>query len=121
MNRVFALKESLDYHGCTAEISLASRWETWVDVIRDRAQHGPEQVVYTFLVDGEARESRLAYHDLEHKARGIAAALQQRHRSDDRALLLYPPGLDYIAAFFGCLYGSTAPPESRDARCGIPR
>ena len=23
----------------------------------------------------------------------------------ERALLLYPPGLDFISAFFGCLYG----------------
>ncbi|MEG3957006.1 AMP-binding protein [Microcoleus sp. herbarium2] len=41
----------------------------------------------------------------------MAAQLQALGASGKRALLLYPPGLDYIAAFFGCLYaGAIAVP-----------
>src|SRR3712207_4385484 len=37
-------------------------------------------------------------------SRAIASQLQALGAAGDRALLLYPPGLDYLAAFFGCLY-----------------
>jgi len=77
---------------------------TWVDLLRDRTQQRPDLRVCTFLVDGEAKEVSLTYAELETRARAIAAELQSRHGRGDRALLLYPPGLEYIAAFLGCLY-----------------
>jgi len=83
--------------------SQANRSETWVDIIRNRAQHRPEQIVYTFLVDGHAQESRLTFGELDQRARAIGASLQRLLSPGDRALMLYPPGLDYITAFLGCL------------------
>ncbi|HEU5131743.1 MAG TPA: fatty acyl-AMP ligase, partial [Pyrinomonadaceae bacterium] len=46
----------------------------------------------------------MTYADLDRDARAIAAWLQTTTSRDDRVLLLYPPGLEYIKAFFGCLY-----------------
>jgi acyl-CoA synthetase (AMP-forming)/AMP-acid ligase II len=67
--------------------------------------------VYTFLSDGESDEVRLTYGDLDRRARAIAAFLQNIEATGDRILLLFPPGLDYISAFFGCLYaGAVAVP-----------
>jgi len=60
--------------------------------------------VCTFLADGEAREASASYAELDARARTIAAALQGRHSRGDRALLLFPPGLEYVSAFLGCLY-----------------
>ena len=88
--------------------ALDNRSATWVNVIRNRAQHRPERVLYTFLVDGDARESRLTDRELDQRARAIAGKLQQL-LPGDRVLLLYLPGLDYIAAFFGCLRPSRPP------------
>src|SRR5262249_30675958 len=48
--------------------------------------------------------ARLDFSGLDRAARSIAAALQSRVAPGERALLLHPPGLDYLAAFFGCLY-----------------
>ena len=42
--------------------------------------------------------------ELDRRARALAARLQARGLAGRRALLLYPPGLEFIAAFFGCLY-----------------
>ncbi len=42
--------------------------------------------------------------ELDRRARTIAAHLQQQGAVGKRALLLYPAGLDYVAAFLGCLY-----------------
>lgn len=77
---------------------------TFVDILRWRAHNHPDRLAYTFLVDGETEEIRLTYQQLDERARAIAARLQALGATGGRALLLYPSGLDYIAAFFGCLY-----------------
>jgi amino acid adenylation domain-containing protein len=77
---------------------------TLVDILRWRAYHQPDRLAYTFLSDGETIGARLTYEQLDQQARCIAAHLQQRDVVGERVLLLYPPSLDYIAAFFGCLY-----------------
>ncbi|MGF1539557.1 MAG: fatty acyl-AMP ligase [Pleurocapsa sp.] len=77
---------------------------TLVDILNYRAVYQPDQTVYTFLVDGETKAVRLTYEQLEQRAKAIAADLQSISSAQDRVLLLYPPGLDYIEAFFGCLY-----------------
>jgi acyl-CoA synthetase (AMP-forming)/AMP-acid ligase II/acyl carrier protein len=58
----------------------------------------------TFLADADTVKATVTYGELDSQARAIAATLQSRGLAGERALLLYPPGLDYIAAFFGCLY-----------------
>lgn len=76
---------------------------TLVDILRDRALRQPEQVAYTFLVDGETQAISLTYKALAGRVGAIAERLRQCCQEGDRAVLLYPPGLDYIAAFLGCL------------------
>lgn len=77
---------------------------TLVELLRFRALQQPDKRVYTFLVDGETEAVHLTYGELDRQARTIGALLQSLWVSGERALLLYPPGLEYIAAFFGCLY-----------------
>jgi len=84
---------------------------TLIDLLRWRAVHQPTQQSYTFLLDGEAAEAHLAYAEVDRQARAIGALLQDAGAAGERILLLYPPGLDYVAAFFGCLYaGAVAVP-----------
>ena len=80
---------------------------TLVDLLRERALRHPDRRAYTFLVDGESEEQHLTYGELDRQARAIAAQLQGLGMTGERALLLYPPGLEYIAGFFGCLYAGT--------------
>lgn len=77
---------------------------TLVDILQIRAQENPYQTIYNFLVDGETEEITLTYGELEQKAKAIAAYLQNVCSPQDRVLLLFPAGLEYITAFFGCLY-----------------
>jgi len=81
------------------------RFSTLVELLSYRAQNQPEQKAYAFLLrDGEKEEISLTYPELDQKARAIASHLQSLGVSGERALLLYPPGLDFITAFLGCLY-----------------
>jgi amino acid adenylation domain-containing protein len=92
-------------------ISSIVKTSTLIDLLRWRALNQPELVAYTFLTDGETEEERLTYSELDAHARAIGAWLQSQNAENERVLLLYPPGLSYIAAFFGCLYaGATAVP-----------
>ncbi len=81
-----------------------SSFSTLVDLLRYRALHQPNQKAYTFLVDGETDEVYWTYQELDQQARAIASVLQSYQTSGERALLLYHQGLEFIAAFFGCLY-----------------
>jgi amino acid adenylation domain-containing protein len=88
-----------------------------VAALRLRAARTPGRLAYTFLADGEEEGEQLTYAELDERARAIAAALQEACAPGDRALLLYPPGLDFAAAFFGCLYAGVVavpayPPRS---------
>ncbi|MGD0290220.1 MAG: fatty acyl-AMP ligase [Candidatus Binataceae bacterium] len=60
--------------------------------------------MYTYLSDGETAGASLTLAVLERQARVIGALLQSCAANGERALLLYPAGLDFIPAFFGCLY-----------------
>ena len=78
---------------------------TIVDLLRQRAAYRPHDRAFTFLVDGENEELNITYAELDQKARTIGAWLMDQGMSGKRVLLLYPSGLDFIAAFMGCLYG----------------
>src|SRR5215216_7766523 len=85
--------------------------KTLVELLRARAGFHADKNAYTFLIDGETEESSLTYGELDQQARAIGARLQSLSAKDQPVLLLYPPGLEYIAAFFGCLYaGAVAVP-----------
>ncbi len=75
-----------------------------VELLQQRAASTPERVAYRFLDDGETGESGITYGELSLRARSIAARLQATGAAGERALLLYPAGLAYVEAFFGCLY-----------------
>jgi acyl-CoA synthetase (AMP-forming)/AMP-acid ligase II len=80
-------------------------YHSLVSMLRHRALHQENCRAYTFLGDGENENAVLTYAQLDRRARTIAAALADRGvRPGDRGILLYPPGLDFITAFFGAIY-----------------
>ncbi len=75
-----------------------------IELLRWRASHHANKRVFTFLEDGETQKTHLTFAELDKRAQSIAAQIQTLGPSRQPVLLLYPPGLEYIAAFFGCLY-----------------
>lgn len=76
----------------------------FVDIVRQWAGVDPDRLCFLFIEDPGVDERRMTYQDLDVQARRIAAHLQQANLQGERALLLFQPGLDYVSAFFGCLY-----------------
>ena len=103
------------------DLDVPSEATTLVDLLYQRALQQPENRVYTFLIDGEVEGAHLTYGELDRRARAIAAVLQQRVERGSRAMLVYPADLEFIVAFFGCLYAGviavpTYPPQTRTKR-----
>jgi acyl-CoA synthetase (AMP-forming)/AMP-acid ligase II len=85
---------------------IQDRISTLVELLRMRAEHDGNRLAYAYLKDGEDVSATLTFAELDTQARRIAGALQVIGSAGDRALLLYAPGLEFVAAFFGCLYAN---------------
>ncbi|HEX8592566.1 MAG TPA: non-ribosomal peptide synthetase [Pseudomonas sp.] len=90
---------------------------TLAQALQHHAARQPDRIALRFLAEDASEGAVLTYRQLDQKARTIAAALQARVEPGERAVLLFPSGPDYVAAFFGCLYAAVIavpayPPES---------
>ena len=99
---------------------------TLVNLLHNRASQHLDRIAYTFLEDGEKPSASLTYQQLDEKARAIATYLQSQLTFGERVLLVYPQGLEAIAAFFGCLYAGvvaipTPAPEASRMKRVLPR
>jgi acyl-CoA synthetase (AMP-forming)/AMP-acid ligase II len=86
------------------EVPLARNYSSLVHLLMARANQQPNQIAYTFLLDGEERSISVSYGELDRRARELGALLQGLKLTGERAILMYPSGLEFIIAFLGCLY-----------------
>lgn len=82
------------------------QFQNFVELLQARAKSQPKEIVFRFLPDGDITPlaPTLTFESLDKKAKAIAHKLLSICERGDRALLIYPSGLDFITAFFGCLY-----------------
>jgi acyl-CoA synthetase (AMP-forming)/AMP-acid ligase II len=72
--------------------------------LRRRASETPDRVALVYLENGEQESARLTFGELDRQAGVTAARLRAHVQAGDRALLLYPQGLDFVVGLFGCWY-----------------
>jgi acyl-CoA synthetase (AMP-forming)/AMP-acid ligase II len=85
--------------------------KTFAEIVDLQREKYAEKPAYIFLLDGEENTRSLSYDQLEVKAKSLAVKLSKLVDKKDRILLCYPPGLEYIIAFYACLYsGALAVP-----------
>ena len=77
---------------------------TLVDLLQEQTKKYGSETLYTYIGDDNAASYTLSYKELDHQARCIATLLQSLNAEGERALLLYPSNLDFLAGFFGALY-----------------
>ena len=75
-----------------------------IDLLRDRAAAQPDSTAFTFLESGEQEGDTLTWAALDLRSRAIAAAIQPHVQPGDRVLIMLPPCVDFVSAFFGVLY-----------------
>ncbi len=105
-----------------------TRCDTLVDLLTRRTEATPEALAFRWLDTGDVDgpQSTWTFADVDTRARAIAAQLVERGLRGERVLLIYPPGLDFVAAFFGCVYaGAVAvpayPPDPTRVEQTLPR
>jgi phthiocerol/phenolphthiocerol synthesis type-I polyketide synthase C len=86
----------------------------------------PDDRTYRFLVDGEGEPVTLTNAEFDRRARAVAAALRERVPAGERALIVCPPGLDYVVSFYACLYAGIIavpvyPPDPAFLKRTLPR
>uniref|UniRef100_A0A8C6PL09 Disco interacting protein 2 homolog C n=1 Tax=Nothobranchius furzeri TaxID=105023 RepID=A0A8C6PL09_NOTFU len=81
------------------------------EILQWRAQTTPDHVLYTLLSSRGAVSNSLTCLQLHKRAERVAALLMERGglQEGDHVALVYPPGIDLIAAFYGCLYAGCVP------------
>lgn len=105
------LNDKHDCIGSTNDAAILDGAISLTEVLQRRANHHPHRTAYTFLDYSASNARSLTYDELNLQTRQLASRLQPMGMRGERALLLYPPGLDYIVAFFACLYaGAIAVP-----------
>jgi acyl-CoA synthetase (AMP-forming)/AMP-acid ligase II len=73
-----------------------------VALLARRAESQPDERAYVFLGDRGAEEATITFRQLHNAALALAARLAKITRPGDRAILVFPPGLEFLVAFFGC-------------------
>ena len=97
-----------------------------VHLLTSRSTAEPDRCAFIYLKDGETDEARMSYAELDRDARAVASRLLRMASPGARVLLLFPPGLEYVAAFFGCLYAGMIavpayPPQAARLERSLPR
>jgi acyl-CoA synthetase (AMP-forming)/AMP-acid ligase II len=92
--------ERFDPHSAFDEATLP----TLAHRLRHWAEQRPDAIAYAFIDEHGNECASLTFLELDQRARILASALTARCRSGERAMLLFDPGLDFLVAFFGCLY-----------------
>ncbi len=75
-----------------------------IDRLKKHIDSTPDKVIFRYIENDSDRPKIVTFKELDYEAKKVASMLQEKYNKGDRALLLYPAGLDFIYAFLGCLY-----------------
>ena len=84
-------------------LTAESQSETLLDALRSHVEQQGDKTACTFVASDDLHLST-TYEALDSRARHIAYHLLSVAKTGDRALMMYPTGLEFIEAFLGCLY-----------------
>ncbi len=96
------------------------------DLLKFRAQVTPDKHAYSFLKNGIDEYVTITYGQLDLASRAVAGSIRDKISYGDRALIIYPTGIDFLIGFFGCLYAGVVPipappPEPTRLKRTLPR
>ena len=91
------------YYTPNPEVCFSPRYQFISEILRWRSQSTADHVLFTLLNSKGAVSQTLTCSQLHKKAERIACLLMEKGRlnTGDHVALIYPPGVDLIAAFYG--------------------
>uniref|UniRef100_A0A669DSR0 Disco-interacting protein 2 homolog Ba n=1 Tax=Oreochromis niloticus TaxID=8128 RepID=A0A669DSR0_ORENI len=97
--------------GVVEDQDLIRKHQFLSEALQWRAQMDPDHVLYVLLNAKGVAVCTATCAQLHKRAEKITATLMERGglNTGDNVVLLYPPGIDLIAAFYGCLYAGVVP------------
>uniref|UniRef100_W5MIU0 Disco-interacting protein 2 homolog Bb n=1 Tax=Lepisosteus oculatus TaxID=7918 RepID=W5MIU0_LEPOC len=97
--------------GLIEDQDLVRKHQYLSEALQWRAHTDPDHILFVLLNAKGAAVSTATCVQLHKRAEKIAAALMERGsiNTGDNVVLLYPPGIDLIASFYGCLYAGCIP------------
>src|SRR5271169_4608903 len=97
-----------------------------LDKLDSLGEQHPQKVLYSYIDVNGNPVGGYSYESFLHRTKVIAGHLRREHgfKSQDRLLLAYPPGLEMICAFFGCVRAGLIPvpvypPSSRGFQAAL--
>jgi acyl-CoA synthetase (AMP-forming)/AMP-acid ligase II len=92
-------------------MNVNSSYQSVLSLLCSLAEQTPDRILYTFVSHDGQKIHELSCDKIWRRAQQIAYGLLMSHHlsSGDRVLLVYPPGLEFIEAFLGCLYAGIIP------------
>ncbi|XP_029450844.1 disco-interacting protein 2 homolog B isoform X3 [Rhinatrema bivittatum] len=113
--------------GQIEENDLVKKHQYLTEVLQWRAQATPDHTLFILLNAKGAAVCTATCVQLHKRAERIAAALCDKGHlnAGDNVVLLYPPGVELIAAFYGCLYAgcipvTVRPPHAQNLTATLP-
>ncbi|XP_072262889.1 disco-interacting protein 2 homolog B isoform X2 [Pyxicephalus adspersus] len=113
--------------GQIEENDMAKKHQYLTEILQWRAQTTPEHILFILLNAKGTAICTASCLQLHKKAEKIAATLVDKGHLNvgDNVVLLYPPGIELIAAFYGCLYAgcipvTVRPPHAQNLTATLP-
>jgi len=93
------------------ESDVAKKYQFISEVLKWRSQSTPDHILFSVVNAKAQLHATMTCLQLHKKAERIGALLldKTKLKAGDNVALVYHPGLDLIAAFYGCLYAGLVP------------
>lgn len=80
-----------------------------LEALEFHAREKRDLIAFQFLASDSESAACLSFGDLHARVLEISSGLRMRTTRGDRALLMYPPSLEFICSFLGCLHAGVVP------------
>ena len=91
-----------------------------LELLQRHASQQPDKRAFTLFGPDESATDHVIYGEFDRHSRAIGALLQSYGAKGERALILHPYGLEFVAAFLGCLYAGVTAVPAYQPRVGRP-
>lgn len=109
------------------ESDAAKKYQFLGDILRWRSATNPDHVLYTLINSKGQEVQKMTCAQLHKKAEKVACLLLEKGQlnNGDHVALIFPPGVDLVAAFYGCLYVGIIPvpirpPHAQNIQTTLP-